>query len=187
MYAYCQVYGCIHIEYISSIMQTVSVWFVLFWLYHLFPVDACKTFTHIFMMTSSNGNIFRVTGHLCGEFTGHRWIPCTKTSDADLWCFLWSAPWINCWVYNREAGDLRRQRAHCDGRHFNVSGSLYLCGIVTNSSEVTLKHWKRNFIILIKSLTALEVVKMTTSSTASDGNFVTLKIFPFQWGQFNTK
>ena len=30
------------------------------------------------MMTSSNGNIFRVTGHLCGEFTGHRWIPRTK-------------------------------------------------------------------------------------------------------------
>ena len=29
------------------------------------------------MMTSSNGNIFRVTGHLCGEFTGHRWIPHT--------------------------------------------------------------------------------------------------------------
>ena len=24
------------------------------------------------MMTSSNGNIFRVTGHLCGEFTGPR-------------------------------------------------------------------------------------------------------------------
>ena len=24
------------------------------------------------MMTSSNGNIFRATGHLCGEFTGHR-------------------------------------------------------------------------------------------------------------------
>ena len=24
------------------------------------------------MMTSSNGNIFRVTGHLCGEFTGIR-------------------------------------------------------------------------------------------------------------------
>ena len=26
----------------------------------------------ISMMTSSNGNIFRVTGPLCGEFTGHR-------------------------------------------------------------------------------------------------------------------
>ena len=23
------------------------------------------------MMTSSNENIFRITGHLCGEFTGH--------------------------------------------------------------------------------------------------------------------
>ena len=45
-----------------------------------------------FMMTSSNGNIFRVTGHLCGEFTGPRWIPHTKASDAELWCLLWSAP-----------------------------------------------------------------------------------------------
>ena len=36
------------------------------------------------MMTSSNGNISRVTGHLCGEFTGPRWIPC----DAELWCFF---------------------------------------------------------------------------------------------------
>ena len=44
------------------------------------------------MMTSSNGNFFRVTGHLCGEFTGPRWIPRTKASDAELWCFLWSAP-----------------------------------------------------------------------------------------------
>ena len=25
------------------------------------------------MKTSSNGNIFRITGHLCGEFTGDRW------------------------------------------------------------------------------------------------------------------
>ena len=32
------------------------------------------------MMTSSNGNILRVTGHSR-----------TKASDAELWCFLWSA------------------------------------------------------------------------------------------------
>ena len=44
------------------------------------------------MMTSSNGSIFRVTGLLCGEFTGHRWILHTKASGAELWCFLWSAP-----------------------------------------------------------------------------------------------
>ena len=44
------------------------------------------------MMTSSNENIFRVTGHLYREFTGHRWVPRTKASNAELWCFLWSAP-----------------------------------------------------------------------------------------------
>ena len=44
------------------------------------------------MMTSSNGNIFRVTGPLWGESTGHRWIPFTKASDIELWCFLWYTP-----------------------------------------------------------------------------------------------
>ena len=39
-------------------------------------------------MTSSNGNIFRVTGPLCGEFTGHRWIPLTKASDAEFDIFF---------------------------------------------------------------------------------------------------
>ena len=44
------------------------------------------------MITSSNGNIFRVTGHLCREFPGHRWIPRKKASGVELWCFLWSVP-----------------------------------------------------------------------------------------------
>ena len=39
-------------------------------------------------MTSSNGNIFHVTGSFCRELNGHRWIPLTKASDADLWCFF---------------------------------------------------------------------------------------------------
>ena len=30
------------------------------------------------MMTSSNGSSFRATGHLCGEFTGPRWIPALR-------------------------------------------------------------------------------------------------------------
>ena len=56
------------------------------WLLWYLPPDADRG--NIFMMTSSNGNILRVTGHLCGEFTGPRWIPRTKASDAALWCFL---------------------------------------------------------------------------------------------------
>ena len=37
-------------------------------------------------------NIFRVAGPLWRKFTGYRWIPLTKASDAELWCFLSSAP-----------------------------------------------------------------------------------------------
>ena len=44
------------------------------------------------MMTSSNQNVFRVTGPFCGEFTGHRWIQRTKASDAERWCFFFFAP-----------------------------------------------------------------------------------------------
>ena len=44
---------------------------------HNYNIHQCQV-----MMTSSNGNIFRVTGHLCGEFT--RWISRTKASDADV-------------------------------------------------------------------------------------------------------
>ena len=39
----------------------------------------------IFISTSSNGNIVRVTGYLCGEFTGHRWSPRTQASDVCVW------------------------------------------------------------------------------------------------------
>ena len=41
------------------------------------------------MMTSSNKNIFRVTGIL---FAGPWWIPHRKASDEELWCFFWSVP-----------------------------------------------------------------------------------------------
>ena len=66
------------------------------------------------MMTSSNGNIFCVTDPLYGEFTSHWWIPLTKASNAELWSFLWSAPWINGWAHNCEAGDLRSHCPHYD-------------------------------------------------------------------------
>ena len=67
------------------IRRPIRIWPILVESWCLFGV-------RLNMMTSSNGNIFRVTGHLCGEFTSHRWIPRTKSSDAELWCFLWSVP-----------------------------------------------------------------------------------------------
>ena len=66
------------------------------------------------MMTSSNGNIFRVTGPLCGEFTGPGEFPTQRpvTRGFDVFFDLR----INGWVNNRQAGDLRRHRGH-----YNVS------------------------------------------------------------------
>ena len=62
-------------------------------------------------MTSSNGNIFRVTGPLCGEFTG-------ELTNKGQWrgdlMFSLICAWINDWVNNREADDLRRHHAHYD-------------------------------------------------------------------------
>ena len=52
--------------------------------YGLYPWCSVDTF----YMTSPNGNIFL-----------------TKASGAECWCFLWSTPWINCWVNIFEAGD----------------------------------------------------------------------------------
>ena len=78
---------------------------------------------------------------------GHRWIPLTKANDAELWCFLWSVPWINGWVNNQEAGDLRRHRAHYDIIVMNVQviidnrnvifGVHQGWGAVSNLSEIS--------------------------------------------------
>ena len=69
-------------------------WYVENWCCFLHTVElsnlALKTarLPHIcHMMMSSNGNTFRVTGPLCREFTGHRWIPCTKAMPPVTWSF----------------------------------------------------------------------------------------------------
>ena len=56
------------------------------------PLTSC-----VVMMTSSNGNIFRVTGQWRGALM-----------------FSFICVWINGCVNNRKAGDLRRYRAHYD-------------------------------------------------------------------------
>ena len=60
-------------------------------------------------MTSSNGNIFRVTGHLCGEFTVYGEFPAQRTVTRSFDVFF-DLRWVN----DCEAGDLRGHRAHYD-------------------------------------------------------------------------
>ena len=71
-------------------------------------------------MTSSNGNMFRVTGFCAGnspvtegnslvtsEFPSHR-----QWRRALMFSLIYA--WTNGWVNNQDAGDLRRHRAHYD-------------------------------------------------------------------------
>ena len=66
------------------------------------------------MMTSSNGNIFRVSVHLSGEFTGHRRIPPHKGQWRGTLMLSLICAWTNCWINNRGAGVLRRHRTYYD-------------------------------------------------------------------------
>ena len=65
------------------------------------------------MMTSSNGNNFRVTGHLCGEFTVPGEFPAQRPVMRSFDVF-YDLRLNERWVNNRDAGDLRRYRTHYD-------------------------------------------------------------------------
>ena len=76
-------------------------------------------------MTSSNGNIFPVTGPLCGEFTpvtgefpSQR--PVTRSSDVYFDMCL-----NKRWVNNRGVGDLRHHRTHYVVIVMQISNTLF--------------------------------------------------------------
>ena len=64
-----------------------------------------------FMMTSSNGNMFEITGHLCREFTDPGEFPTQRPVTRSFDDFF-DLRLINRWVNNPGAGDLRRNRPH---------------------------------------------------------------------------
>ena len=153
-------------------------------------------------MTSSNGNILRVTDPLCGEFTGRRWIPLTKVSDAGLWCFSLICAWTNDRVHNEYAGDLKRHRVHYGVtvmvQDCSISGALAMeiLQSCTKPSICVFKivrvhyqihqnllrvSWNTNAMLTkYSSFAALEVVIWT----ASWENVVNMT-FPIRWGTEN--
>ena len=133
---------------------------------YILPVQSL-IFIRSVMMTSSNGNIFHVTGPLYGEFTGHRWfppnhppqppppppphththtLPHTPTHKGHLrgaLMFSLICAWINGYVYNRKASDLRSHRTHCDVTvkcHCSATIRLVSGFLLTKSSCKTWKH-----------------------------------------------
>ena len=71
------------------------------------------------------------TGYLCGEFTGHRWIPPHQCQWHGALMFSLICAWMNGWVNNRGAGDLRRQHAHQMETVSALHFTGYLCGEFT--------------------------------------------------------
>ena len=91
------------------------------------------------MMTSSNENIFCVTGRLWWESTVfYRWIPIRKASDDELWCFLWSAP-------EQTAEQTIETLVRCHGAHYDVT---VMDKRFPFQSDIYSTDWKRHFMVV---------------------------------------
>ena len=146
------------------------------WLYHHNLTVATYRPIDPGMMTSSNGNIICVSGLLCGKFTGDRWIPRTKATDEELWCFfdlrlnrrlskqcrhwwfetLLRSLWRRCdesWLFSRDAHSIM-----CANNwiHFGLK-VIFVCLHITWSHlpplcKLIWKHWTcKMFSMYIRS------------------------------------
>ena len=98
-----------------SLWRQSNVIWTMKWVSNYIPIRRWRVITHpIFlsktghgnphMMTSSNGNICRVIGPLCGQFTGHWWIPRPhKNQWRGALMFSFICAWTNDWINNHEA------------------------------------------------------------------------------------
>ena len=105
----------------------------------------------MYMMTSSNGNIFRVTGHLCGEFTGPGEFPAQRpvTRSFDIFFDLrlnkrmskqswgWWFETLSCPLW-RHCNDIH---AHIENHQIGTHIHEYRIGTHTSSTHTHVRHW----------------------------------------------
>ena len=99
-----------------------------------------------YMMTSSNGNIFRVTGHLCGEFTGPGESPAQRpvTRSFDVFFHLRlnqrlsKQPWG--WWFETPAWSLWRRRNEMNNIGISRSQIASTRGPATNMVQLPSQH-----------------------------------------------
>ena len=84
----CPLWCYCNVESIDPKREWLAKCFIVYW----YSVTNLLSDLYTDVMVSWNESIFPVTGLLCEEITGYRWIPPTKASDAELWCYFWSAP-----------------------------------------------------------------------------------------------
>ena len=89
-----------------------------------------------FMMTTSNRNIFRVTGALRGGSSGHRWIPPQRPVARSLAVFFdlrlskWLSKQSRRWWFPAPSRSLRR---HDYINHYTTSAAWHICHNYTMS------------------------------------------------------
>ena len=100
------------------------------------------------MMTSSNGNIFRVTGYLCGEFTGPSEFPAqrTVTRSLDVFFDLHPNKWLSKqwwgWWFETQSCPLWRHR----NEFWIFVIQLYQLTMLTGNSHKTILTTTRSHV-----------------------------------------
>ena len=104
------------------------------------------------LMTSSNGNIFRVTGPYCWEFTGRWWIPLTEASDI----------FLDLCLNKRLNKKSRRCRFETPSRslwrHYNCRISFHrdaLCHSIINVPSISLLSTKYTKSVCVRTPSSL--------------------------------
>ena len=117
---------------------------------------------------TSNWNISRVTGHLWEEFASHRWIPLTKASDAELWCFYLICTWTKLRWFETSTRSWWRQ---CNERIYIY---IYIYNSWTNDALMLthfIKIWIKIHLISCKKMalrTSSAVVGWVNKREAGD-------------------
>ena len=107
-------------------------------------------------MTSSNGNIFRVTGHLCGEFIGPGDFPTQRpvTRSFDVYFGLRPNKWLSKqswgWWFETLSCSLWRHR---NGKEWTINMEIFKSGWILQCIGIwniiflsTIRNWSCNIM-----------------------------------------
>ena len=99
------------------------------------------------------------------------WIPLTKASDAELWYLLWSD---KGWANYRDAGDLRRHRAHYDATVMHPKAVMALhrlrsSRVIYSKQKATQREWCMNKTRIYTYIFTKYFIKKNIKKTSEGG------------------
>ena len=148
---------------LTAVIQEILCQFVstkpLSWTYTEF-LTAGHLGTSLVMMTSSNGNIFRVTGPLCGEFTGPGEFPTQRPVTRSFDVFfdlrldkrLSKQPWG--WWFETLLWSLWRHR------NVEIWMKLHLASFKKRNSSMS-SGWRRPFRFSLNIFNEANIIQLT--------------------------